>query len=169
MYMSFKKFRTDAFCVAGRHQSATVYWSWQNWNRPKILIGKQIQCNRTKSWFVSDNTIAAKRLGKFFKILGTSAAEIGKKTATNILIKPGQSLEIGADFGTTAVNKVPKAAVSTTPDVTFFYHTGRRLYLGKTVFFLNYINLEYKILLLCSIRTNYSYRRENGKENNECN
>ena len=35
--------------------------------------------------FVSDNTIAAQGLGKYFKILERSSAKIGMKLATNVL------------------------------------------------------------------------------------
>ena len=37
----------------------------------------------------------------------------------------GQLLQIGAKHGTAAVSKNPKAALSTIPDDTFFYHTGK--------------------------------------------
>ena len=80
---------------------------------------------------VSDNTIKAERLGSFFKYLGTISAKAGQKLATNALKMPSRFLEIGANVATAAANRNPKAALSTLPEVTTFYHTGKGLYLGK--------------------------------------
>ena len=44
---------------------------------------------------------------------------------------PGRPLEIGAKYGCAEVYKIPTAALSTKPDVNFFYHTGKGLYHGK--------------------------------------
>ena len=52
---------------------------------------------------------------------------------TNVLNNPGRALEIGANIGSAAVSRNPKAALSTIPDVIKFYHTGKGLYLGKFV------------------------------------
>ena len=86
---------------------------------------------------VSDNTIQAEGLGKFFKNLGKASAKAGKKLATNVLNNPGRALEIGANIGSAAISRNPKAALSTIPDVIKFYHTGKGLYLGKFVKFLS--------------------------------
>ena len=82
---------------------------------------------------VSDNTIKAEGLGKFFKNLGIASAKAGKKLATNVLKNPGRALEIGANLATAVATKSPKAALSTLPEVINFYDTGKGLYLGKFV------------------------------------
>ena len=40
----------------------------------------------------------------------------------------------GEKIGSTAKSRNPKAALSSFPDVILFYHTGKRLYLGKSVY-----------------------------------
>ena len=82
---------------------------------------------------VSDNTIKAEGLGDFFKNLGKVLSKAAKKLASNALKNPARFLEIGANVATAAVNKNPKAALSTLPEVINFYHTGKGLYLGKFV------------------------------------
>ena len=42
-------------------------------------------------------------------------------------------LEIGANLGTAAASRNPKAALLTLPEVINFYHTGKGHYLGKFV------------------------------------
>ena len=82
---------------------------------------------------VSDNTIQAEGLGNFFKKLGKISAIAGKKLATNVLKNPGRSLEITSTVATATVTKSPKAALSSLPELTQFYHMGKGLYFGKLV------------------------------------
>ena len=132
--MSFNKFENDSYCVGGRHRSATVKIYGDITSKgSKVLIGYCSICNRKKSMTVSDNTIKAEGLGKFFKNLGKISSKAGKKLATNVLKNPGRALEIGANIATAAATKSPKAALSTLPEVINFYHTGKGLYLGKFV------------------------------------
>ena len=132
--MSFQKFKSDSYCVGGRHRSATVKIYGDITSKgSKVLIGFCSVCNRKKSMTVSDNTIKAEGLGSFFKYLGKISAKAGKKLATNVLKNPGRALEITSNIATAAATKNPKAALSTLPEVINFYHTGRGMYLGKFV------------------------------------
>ena len=130
--MSFNKFKSDSYCVGGRHRSATVKIYGDITSKgSKVLIGYCSICNRKKSMTVSDNTIKAERLGNFFKNLGKISAKAGKKLATNVLKNPGRALEITSNIATAAATKSPKAALSTLPEVINFYHTGKGLYLPR--------------------------------------
>ena len=82
---------------------------------------------------VSDNTIEAEELGSFFEILGRICARADKKSAPNVLKNPCRALEITSNIATAAATKSPKAALSSLPEVINFYHTGKRIYLGKFV------------------------------------
>ena len=65
--MSFQKFRTDSYCVGGRHRSATIkFYGDITSKNSKVLIGYCSVCNRKKSMTVSDKTIKAEGLGSFF-------------------------------------------------------------------------------------------------------
>ena len=137
--MSSQKFKSDSYCVGGRHRSATkniageIRDNKKTGRQIKLLVGKCVICDRKKSMIVSDNVIQAEGLGNFFKNLGKLSARAGKKLATNVLKNPGRALEIGANVATAAATKSPKAALSTLPEVINFYHTGKGLYLGKFV------------------------------------
>ena len=130
--MSFQKFKTDSYCIGGRHRSATknIYGDVTK-KGSKVLIGFCSKCQRKKSMTVSDNTIEAEGLGSFFKNLGKISAKAGKKLATNALKNPARFLEIGAKVATAAASRNPKAALSTLPEVIRFYHTGKGLYLPR--------------------------------------
>ena len=66
--MSFQKFKTDSYCVGGRHRSATIkIYGDITSKKSKVLIGYCSVCNREKSMTVSDKTIKAEGLGSFFK------------------------------------------------------------------------------------------------------
>ena len=132
--MSFQKFKSDSYCVGGRHRSATkkIYGDLTS-KGSKVLIGYCSVCNRKKSMTVSDNTIKAEGLGSFFKKLGKISAKAGKKLAKNVLSNPGRALDLTAKIATAATTKSPKAALSTLPEVINFYHTGKGLYLGNIV------------------------------------
>ena len=130
--MSFNKFKSDSYCVGGRHRSATVKIYGDITSKgSKVLIGYCSICNRKKSLTVSDNTIKAEGLGSFFKNLGKISATAGKKLATNVLKNPRRALEITSNIATAAATKSPKAALSTLPEVINFYHTGKGLYLPR--------------------------------------
>ena len=132
--MSFNKFKSDSYCVGGRHRSATVKIYGDITSKgSKLLIGYCSICNRKKSMTVSDNTIKAEGLGSFFKNLGKISAKAGKKLAKNVISNPGRALDLTAKIATAATTRSPKAALSTLPEVINFYHTGKGLYLGKFV------------------------------------
>ena len=130
--MSFDKFKSDSFCVGGRHKSATVKIYGDITSKgSKVLIGYCSICNRKKSMTVSDNTIKAEGLGSFFKNLGKISAKAGKKLAKSVLSNPGRALDLTAKIATAAASKSPRAALSTLPEVIKFYHTGEGLYLPR--------------------------------------
>ena len=80
--MSFNKFKSDSYCVGGRHRSATVKIYVDITSKgSKVLIGYCSICNRKKSMTVSDNTIKAEGLGDFFKNLGKKGLNVSKKMA----------------------------------------------------------------------------------------
>ena len=132
--MSFQKFKTDSYCVGGRHRSATknIYGDITN-KGSKVLIGFCSKCQRKKSMTVSDNTIEAEGLGDFFKNLGKKGLNISKKMAKNVLSNPGRALDLTAKIATAASSKNSKQALSTLPELITFYNTGKGLYLGKFV------------------------------------
>ena len=137
--MSFNEFKTDSYCVGGRHKSGTknivgeITINKKTGKEVKLLVGKCVICNRKKTMIVSDNVIQAEGLGDFFKNLGKISAKAGKKLAKNVLSNPGRALDLTAKIATAAATKSPKAALSTLPEVINFYHTGKGLYLGKFV------------------------------------
>ena len=132
--MSFNKFKSDSYCVGGRHRSATVKFFGDITSKgAKGLIGYCSICNRKKSMTVSDNTIKAEGLGDFFRNLGKKGLNLSKKMAKNVLKNPGRPLEIGANVGSAFASRNPKAALTSLPEVINFYHTGKGLYLGKFV------------------------------------
>ena len=137
--MSFQKFKSDSYCVGGRHKSATknivgdITINKKSGKEVKLLVGKCAICNRKKTMIVSDNVIQAEGLGDFFKNLGKISAKAGKKLAKNVLSNPGRALDLTAKIATAAATKSPKAALSTLPEVINFYHTGKGIYLGKFV------------------------------------
>ena len=137
--MGFQKFKSDSYCVGGKHRSGTknitgeITVNKKTGKQIKILVGKCMICDKRKSMIVNDNTIQAECLGDFFKNLGKISAKAGKKLAKNVTRNPGRALDLTAKIATAAASKSPKAALSTLPEVINFYHTGRSLYLGKFV------------------------------------
>ena len=132
--MSFNKFKSDSYCVGGRHRSATVkIFGDITSTGSKVLIGYCSICNRKKSMTVSDNTIKAEGLGDFSKNLGKKGLNVSKKMAKNVLKNPGRALEIGANAGSAFASRSPKAALSSLPEVINFYHTGKGLYLPRFI------------------------------------
>ena len=137
--MNSQKFKSDSYCVGGKHRSGTknitgeITVNKKTGREIKLLVGRCVICNRKKCMIVSDNTIKAEGLGDFFKNLGKVSSKAAKKLAKNALKNPSRFLEIGANVATAAVSKNPKAALSALPEVINFYHTGKGLYLGKFV------------------------------------
>ena len=77
--MSFQKFKSDSYCVGGRHRSATVKICGDITSKGnKVIIGYCSICNRKKSMTVSDNAIKAEGLSSFFKNLGKSLLKQAK-------------------------------------------------------------------------------------------
>ena len=135
--MSFNKFKTDGYCVGGRHKSGTknivgeITINKKTGKEVKLLVGKCMICDRKKTMIVSDNVIQAEGLGSFFKNLGKISAKASKKLAKHVLSNPGRALDLTAKIATAAATKSPKAALSTLPEVINFYHTGKGLYLPR--------------------------------------
>ena len=137
--MSFQKFKTKRYCVGEKHYPGTkniageTTFIKKTGKETRLLVGQCVICDRKKSMIVSDNTIQSEGLGSSLKTLGRISAKAGKKLATNVLKNPGRALEITSKIATAAATKSPKAALSSLPEVINFYHTGKRLYLGKVV------------------------------------
>ena len=132
--MTFNKFKTDSYCVGGRHRSTTVKIYGDITSKgSKVLIGYCSVCNRKKSMTVSDDTKKAEGLGDFFRNLGKKGLNVSKKMATKVLSNPGRALDLTAKIATAAASRNPKQALSTLPELLTFYNTGKGLYLGKFV------------------------------------
>ena len=137
--MISQKFKTNSYCVGGRHHSSTsnisgdITINKNTGKEVKLLVGKCVICNRKKTMIVSDNVIQAESLGDFFKNLGKSSVKVGKKLAKNVLSNPGRALDLTAKIATAAASKNSKQALSTLPELITFYNTGKGLYLGKFV------------------------------------
>ena len=131
--MTFNKIEKYCYCL-GRHISATknIYGSITSKSN-KLLIGYCSICNRKKSMTVSDNTIKAEGLGDFFKKLGKKGLNVSKKMAKNVLSNPGRALDLTAEIATAAASRNSRQALSTLPELTTFYNTGKGLYLCKFV------------------------------------
>ena len=132
--MSFNKFKSDSYCVGGRHRSAkTIIYDIITSKGGKVLIGYCSLCNKKKSMTVSDNTIQTERLGDFFKQLGKKRFIVSKKMAKNLLSNPGRALDLTTKTATAAVFKNSKQALSTLSELITCYNTGNGFYLGKFV------------------------------------
>ena len=137
--MSFQKFRSDSYCVGGRHRSATkekvgdITINRKTGKEVKLPIGKCGVCDRKKTMIVSDNVIQVEVLGDFFKNLGKKGLNVSKKMAKNVLNNPGRALDLTAKISTAAASRNSKQALSTLPELITFYNTRKGLYLGKFV------------------------------------
>ena len=135
--MSSNKFKSDSYCVGGRHKSATknivgeITMNKKTGKDVKLLVGKCVICNRKKTMIVSDNVIQAEGLGDFFKNLGKKGLNASKKMAKNVLSNPGRALDLTAKIATAAASRNSKQALSTLPELITFYHTGKGLYLPR--------------------------------------
>ena len=131
--MSFNKFKSNSYCVGGKHYSKTsnivgdITQNKKTGAPVKLLRGTCAVCKRNKSLIVSDQTIQAEGLGDFFTGVGKAAKNVGKK----ILNNPGRALELAANIGTAAASKNPRMIAATAPDIIKFVHQGRGLCLGK--------------------------------------
>ena len=77
---SFNKFKTNSYCVGGRHYSGTNnIRGVVSAKGTKMLKGNCIKCKRNKSMTVSDATIEAEGLKDFFKSVGRATVKFGKK------------------------------------------------------------------------------------------
>ena len=133
---NFSKFKTNSYCVGGRHYSGTNNIRWVvTAKRTKMLKDNCVRCKRNKSMTVSDATIEAEELKDFFKSVGSATVNFGKKVANN----PAGALEMASKIGSAAASRNPRAALSATPDLIKFATTGegikvvqkgRGLYLG---------------------------------------
>ena len=61
--MTFQKFKTNNFCVGGKHYSGTknisgeITLNKKTGGEIKLLVGKCVVCKKRKAMIVSDNTI----------------------------------------------------------------------------------------------------------------
>ena len=137
--MSFQKFKSDSYCVGGRHKSGTknivgeISVNEKTGKEIKLLVGKYVVCDKRKSMIVSNNVIQAEGLGDFFKNLDKKGLNVSKKMAKNVLSNPERALDLTAEIATAAASKNSKQALSRFPEFITFYNTGRGLYLGKFV------------------------------------
>ena len=159
--MSYQMIKTNFYCVGGRHHSITVLVEGYVTEKGKDnLICTCGQRDTKKSMIVTDNTLAAGGLGKLFKNTGKSSAKVSKKLATYVIINPARGLMIEAKVGGESVSKIPKAVSSSIPDVIAFYHTCKRVYIGKFVWIeklktlYRYQHKKQEILSLYKISTN---------------
>ena len=135
--MSFNKFKSDSYCVGGRHKSATknivgdITVNKKTGKEVKLLVGKCVVCDRKKTMIVYDNVIQAEGLSDFFKNLGKKGPNASKKMAKNVLSNPGRALDSTAKIATAAASRNSKQVLSTLPELITFYNTGKGLYLGK--------------------------------------
>ena len=135
--MNSQKFKTDSYCVGGRHRSGTkditgeITVNKDTGKDTKLLVGKCVICNRKKSMIVSDNTIKAEGPGDFFKNLGKKGLNVSKKMAKNVLKNPSRALDITANIATAAASRNPKNVMKSLPELITFYNTGKGLYLPR--------------------------------------
>ena len=116
--MTFQKFKTDSYCVGGRHISATknivgdISINEKTGKEVKLLVGKCVICDRKKTMVVSDNVIQAEGLGYFSKNLGKKGLNVSKKMAKNVLSNPRRALDLTAKIATAAASRNSKQALS---------------------------------------------------------
>ena len=132
--MSYQKYKTDSYCVGGRHKSATTKIVGGIPSKgSKVLIGNFSIRNRRKSMTVSDNTTAAEKLGGFLKSLGKKGLNASKDMTKKFFKNTGTTLEVRQNFGTTFASRSPKAASTTLPDVINSYHMDKRFFVRMFV------------------------------------
>ena len=132
--MLFQNFKSDSFCVGGRHKSAAVKICGDVTSKgSKVLIGYCSVCNRKKSMTVSDDTLKAEGLGDSFQNIGKKGLNISKKMSKHVLSNPARASDLTAKIATAAASRKSKQALSTLPELTNFYNTGKGLYFGNFV------------------------------------
>ena len=115
--MSSQKFKTDSYCVGGRHRSTTkntvgeITINKKTGKEVKLLAGKCVICNRKKTMIVSDNVIQAEGLGNFFKNLGKISAKAGKKLAKKRNKQPRKSFRFNSKDSYSSRNQIPKSCI----------------------------------------------------------
>ena len=110
--MSFQKFKSDSYCIGGRHRSATIKIYGDITSKgTKVLIGYCSVCNRKKSMTVSDNTIKAEGLGSFFKNLGKISSKAGKKISKKRIKQPRKSFRFNSKNSYRSRNQIPKSSI----------------------------------------------------------
>ena len=78
--MSSQKFKTNSYCVGGKHHISTknivgdITINKKTGKEFQLLVGFCSVCNRKKSMIVSDNMIQAEGVSDFFKNLGKKRA-----------------------------------------------------------------------------------------------
>ena len=86
--MSFEKFETGGYSVAGRHRSATTNIVGNLTSKcSKLLFNRSSVSNRENCMTVSDNPIAAECLGDFCMSHGKKGLNVSKKMVKNCLRK----------------------------------------------------------------------------------
>ena len=111
------KFKTNSYCVGGRHYSGTNnIRGFITSKGTKMLKGNCVKCKRNKSMTVSDATVEAEGLKDFFKNVGKATVNFGKKVADN----PVRALEIASKIGSAAASRNPRADLSATPNLIKF-------------------------------------------------
>ena len=99
--MSFQNFKSDSYCVGGKHKSNSkdivgdITIIKKTGREVKLLVGKCVICKRKKTMIVSDNVIHAEGLGDFFKNLGKKTQHI-KKDGKKRSIQPRKSLRFNS-------------------------------------------------------------------------
>ena len=133
---TFNRFKTNSYCVGGRHYSGTNSIKGFNSSKgTKMLKANCTICRRNNSMTVSDAAIEADGIEGFLKGVGKATVTFGKKVANN----PVRALEIASKIGSAAATKKSRAALAATPDFNKFaisgegirvVRNGRGLYLG---------------------------------------
>ena len=114
--MNCQNFKTNGFCVGGKHRSGTknmtgeITVNKKTGKEIKLLVGKCVVCNKKRSMIVSDNTIQAENLGDLFKSLGKKGLNVSKKMAKNVLSNPRRALDLTAKIATAAASRNSKQA-----------------------------------------------------------
>ena len=116
-----KKFKTNLYCVGGRHYSGFIkIHVFISAKGTKMFKCNCVKCRRNKSMTVSDATIEAEGLKDFFKSVGKATNNFGKKVANN----PVKVFEKASKIGSAAASRNPRAALSATPDLIKIATTG---------------------------------------------
>ena len=111
------KFKTNSYCVGGRHYSGTNNISGAtNSKGTKMLRGSYTKCRRNKSMTVSEATIEAEGLKDFFKSVVKATLNFGKTVAND----PVRALEIASKIGGAVASRNPRTALSATSDLIKF-------------------------------------------------